>query len=71
MFSGVDMVILYHVDVFDHIFVAVFQHLSTVRNQDPDIQFNPQGYLVLATASGVDQLVKNYNTQTYAAIFVF
>jgi len=46
------------------------QYLSTVKNQDPDVQFNPQGYLVLATAAGADQLMTNYNTQTYV-IFLF
>ncbi|XP_076821891.1 FAD-dependent oxidoreductase domain-containing protein 1-like isoform X2 [Clavelina lepadiformis] len=38
-------------------------HLSTVRQPNPDVQYNPQGYLMMATAAGAEQLMKNYNTQ--------
>ena len=29
----------------------------------PDIQFNPQGYLFLATEKGSESLMKNHETQ--------
>ena len=31
----------------------------------PDVQFNPQGYLFLASESGVDTMRKNHEIQTY------
>ncbi|XP_078493696.1 FAD-dependent oxidoreductase domain-containing protein 1 [Ciona intestinalis] len=48
-------------------------HLSTVDNQDPDAQYNPQGYLTMATQSGASRLMKNYQTQveTGAKIMLF
>nr|CAB3246954.1 FAD-dependent oxidoreductase domain-containing protein 1 [Phallusia mammillata] len=38
-------------------------HLSTVDNPDPDIQFQRQGYLMLATPEGSSQLMQNYQVQ--------
>ncbi|XP_064649513.1 FAD-dependent oxidoreductase domain-containing protein 1-like isoform X2 [Lineus longissimus] len=39
------------------------QHLSVFDMDPPDVQFNPQGYLFLATKAGADCLEKNYKLQ--------
>uniref|UniRef100_H2Z1G5 FAD-dependent oxidoreductase domain-containing protein 1 n=1 Tax=Ciona savignyi TaxID=51511 RepID=H2Z1G5_CIOSA len=48
-------------------------HLSTVDNQEPDAQYQPGGYLVMATEAGASKLMKNYQTQidTGAKIMLF
>lgn len=38
-------------------------HLGTAGHDLPDIQFNPQGYLFLASQNGADQLMTNYAAQ--------
>nr|XP_039268908.1 LOW QUALITY PROTEIN: FAD-dependent oxidoreductase domain-containing protein 1-like [Styela clava] len=38
-------------------------HLGLAGHDVPDIQFQPQGYLFLATKDGADKLMKNYETQ--------
>ena len=35
----------------------------------PDMQFNPNGYLTLASEQGYDQLRENYNLQMYVFFF--
>ncbi|GFT41526.1 FAD-dependent oxidoreductase domain-containing protein 1 [Nephila pilipes] len=42
----------------------VKQHLSVLDDDPPDIQFQPQGYLFLATEAGVEQMLKNHKLQT-------
>jgi len=44
----------------------IHTHLSTVEHQDVDVQYQPQGYLMLATEAGSQQLMKNYDVQTEA-----
>ncbi|XP_042899446.1 FAD-dependent oxidoreductase domain-containing protein 1 isoform X2 [Parasteatoda tepidariorum] len=39
------------------------QHLSVLDDDPPDIQFQPHGYLFLATEDGAEQMLKNYNVQ--------
>uniref|UniRef100_A0A0B6ZAQ8 FAD-dependent oxidoreductase domain-containing protein 1 n=1 Tax=Arion vulgaris TaxID=1028688 RepID=A0A0B6ZAQ8_9EUPU len=39
------------------------QHLSVLHESLPDVQFTPQGYLFLATSSGVEQLSTNVTMQ--------
>uniref|UniRef100_T1JA01 FAD-dependent oxidoreductase domain-containing protein 1 n=1 Tax=Strigamia maritima TaxID=126957 RepID=T1JA01_STRMM len=40
-------------------------HLSVLDMEPPDIQFNPHGYLCLASDKGAEQLQKNYNLQNF------
>ncbi|GFY46765.1 FAD-dependent oxidoreductase domain-containing protein 1 [Trichonephila inaurata madagascariensis] len=42
----------------------VKQHLSVLDDDPPDIQFQPQGYLFLATEAGEEQMLKNHKLQT-------
>lgn len=39
------------------------QHLSVLDEDPPDIQFQPHGYLFLASEAGADQMIKNHKTQ--------
>ncbi|GFV77683.1 FAD-dependent oxidoreductase domain-containing protein 1 [Trichonephila clavipes] len=41
----------------------VKQHLSVLDDDPPDIQFQPQGYLFLATEAGEEQMLKNHKLQ--------
>ena len=50
-------------------FVNMYKHDIYVKPcfyvdmDPPDIQFNPQGYLFMATEKGAEQLQKNYEQQ--------
>ncbi|CAL1295055.1 unnamed protein product [Larinioides sclopetarius] len=41
----------------------VKQHLSVLDDDPPDIQFQPQGYLFLASEDGVEQMLRNHKLQ--------
>jgi len=39
--------------------------LTVPEQQPPEINFNPSGYLFLATENGVDTMLKNHQLQKY------
>jgi len=39
--------------------------LTIPGQQPPEINFNPSGYLFLATKNGVDTMLKNHKLQKY------
>lgn len=41
------------------------EHLTVPDQDSPDINFNPSGYLFLATKDGVDTMLKNHALQKY------
>ncbi|XP_054719885.1 FAD-dependent oxidoreductase domain-containing protein 1-like [Uloborus diversus] len=41
----------------------VKRHLSVLDDDPPDIQFQPHGYLFLASEAGVQQMIKNHEVQ--------
>lgn len=48
----------------------VKKHLSVLDHEPPDINFHHQGYLILASDSGAEQLVENHKVQTDLGAYV-
>ncbi|XP_078605728.1 FAD-dependent oxidoreductase domain-containing protein 1-like [Branchiostoma floridae x Branchiostoma japonicum] len=46
-----------------HFIRNIREYLSVYEEDPPDVQFNPQGYLFLATAEGAEQLKQAHDTQ--------
>lgn len=49
-------------------FLRKSPELLAVEGMDPpDVQFNPSGYLTLASEAGVEQLKENFTVQMYVS----
>ena len=59
---GKNIYIVHLVNMWKHD-ISVTSPCFYVDMDPPDIQFNPQGYLFMATEKGAEQLQKNYEQQ--------